>query len=246
VEQHAEISLGLLVNNDTKNKLTSGTDQVDLTSGNACWETPPLVFEKLNNDFGPFDVDLTADAQRHLCPIWFGPGSPVPDALGCLWAAWMALQVSHSPKGYSNPPYGPFVQKLLAKAKQEAACGVTSVLLLPMRVTKAFHAHVLNGASELWFCDRRITFFEDGVPRLHEKKWVQDGKAVADPAVFDSILVVYRAGIRAVQPSVWCWQVPKHVTADDLARAVARRSTAVATPESGLRGDPVGRLPMEV
>lgn len=65
------------MNNETKNKLTSGTDQADLTTGNACWETPPLVFRKLNEDFGPFDVDLTADAQRHLCPTWFGPDSNV-------------------------------------------------------------------------------------------------------------------------------------------------------------------------
>ncbi len=206
------------MDNATKNKLTSGTDQSDLTTGNACWETPPLVFEKLNRDFGPFDVDLTADAQRHLCPIWFGPDSPVSDdALTYDWH-WSGRRC-----GYSNPPYGPFVQKLLMKAKAEAAHGFTSVLLLPMRVTKAFHAHVLNGASDLWFCDRRITFFENGVPRLNDKKWEKEQKAVADPAVFDSIIVVYKGHMKPIQPAVWCWQVPKHVTADDLALAVSRR-----------------------
>lgn len=133
------------MNRATRDKLVSGTQQDDLTTGNACWETPPLVFEKLNKDFGPFDVDLTADAKRHLCPVWFGPDSSVGefDALAARWH-------DHGRSGYSNPPYGPFIQRLLAKAKLEAsAMHFTATLLLPMRVTKAFKAHVLDGASEL-------------------------------------------------------------------------------------------------
>lgn len=205
------------MDNATKNKLTSGTDQADLTTGNACWETPPLVFDKLSRDFGPFDVDLTADAKRHLCPVWFGPDSNVHeyDALLADWLWW-------GKKGYSNPPYGPFVQKLLATAKAQAANGFASTLLLPMRATKAFHAHILKGAAELWFCDHRIVFFENGLPRLNDKQWRERGRAVADAAVFDSIVVRFYPG-RHIQPSVWSWQVPEHVTADDLARAVERK-----------------------
>lgn len=202
----------------TRDKLVSGTKQDDLTTGNACWETPPLVFEQLNHDFGPFDVDLTADAQRHLCETWFGPQSNVGE-FDALTADWY----SHGRRGYSNPPYGPFIQKLLPCAKQWKTHGFTSVLLLPMRVTKAFKAHILDGASDLLFCDSRITFFENGVPRLNDKAWREKGKAVADPAVFDSIVVIY-------QPhrdfSVGIWNVPKHVTVDDLARAVDRKRVA--------------------
>lgn len=204
------------MNNATKNKLTSGTKQADLMTGNACWETPPLVFEKLSQDFGPFDVDLTADAQRHLCPVWFGPQSPVGEC-DALRAPWRTF----GERGYSNPPYGPFIQRLLPRARDFAALDFTSTLLLPMRVTKAFKAHVLTGASELLFCDTRLTFFEDGIPRLNEKQWIKHGRAVADPAVFDSILVRYIPG--QTQVRIGIWHVPKHVTADDLARAVARR-----------------------
>lgn len=209
------------MNNATKNKLVSGTDQSDLTSGNACWETPPLVFAKLNEDFGPFDVDLTADAQRHLCPTWFGPQSSVGefDALRAPWPYFGA-------RGYSNPPYGPFIQQLLPRAKAfmhtQPAFGTT--LLLPLRVTKAFKAHVLNGATELLFCDSRLTFFEDGIPRLNHKQWTEKGKAVADPAVFDSIIVRYEPGVSGLHVGIW--HVPKHVTAEDLARAVERRRVA--------------------
>ena len=34
-----------------------GTDQGDLTTGNACWETAPKIYEAIANDFGPFDID---------------------------------------------------------------------------------------------------------------------------------------------------------------------------------------------
>jgi len=216
------------LNNDTKNKLTSGTDQADLTSGNACWETPPLVFAALDRDFGPFDVDLTADAQRHLCQVWFGPQSNVAES-DALEADWPACGRR---RGYSNPPYGPFIQRLLPIAKAWTTPGAyhegfTSVLLLPMRVTATFKAHILDGASDLLFCDSRITFFEDGVPRLNEAKYGKRGKKgqllkpSTDPAVFDSIVVRYRPG--ATRLNVGIWEVPKHVTAEDLARAVERR-----------------------
>lgn len=208
------------MDNATKNKLTSGTDQSDLTTGNACWETPPLVFAKLAEDFGPFDVDLTADGSRHLCPVWFGPGSPVGefDALGADWLA------AGRRSGYSNPPYGPFIQRMLERAKYWAGEGFDSTLLLPMRVTRAFKAHILNGATDLLFCDSRLAFFENGLPRLNDKQWREHGKAVADPAVFDSIVVRFEPGQGHAPPYVGIWQVPKHVTRDDLERAaIARR-----------------------
>ena len=204
------------MNRETRDKLLSGTNQDDLTSGNACWETPPLVYLGLVEDAGGFDIDLTADAGRALCPLWFGPGSPLAtDALTAHWA-------SHGRRGYSNPPYGPFVQKLLAKAKQEAQKGFTSHLLLPMRATKAFHAHVLDGASDLLFCDKRITFFENGVPRLNVKQWKEKGRVVADPAVFDSIIVIFRPQAWPKALKAGAWKVPPHVTKQDLERAAER------------------------
>lgn len=201
----------------TRDKVVSGTKQDDLTIGNACWETPPIVFAKLNEDFGPFDIDLTADRGRALCPVYLGPDHVVSacrDALTARWSAFGSL-------GYSNPPYGRFIQSMLAKAKQEAVAGFTSVLLLPMRTTKAFHAHVLDGASELLFCSKRLTFFENGIPRLNEALWKKQGRPRSDGAVFDSIVVIYRPGVQALRAGAW--QVPKHVTKADLERAAERR-----------------------
>lgn len=181
---------------ETSARMVSGTDQKNLTSGNACWETPPAVFAKLNADFGPFDLDLTADAGRALCPRWFGPGANRPDALTALWS-WLGCT------GYSNPPYGKFAAKLIRKARQEAGHSFTSTLLLPMRVTAAFKRDILPHAAELLFCDSRITFWENGSPRINPRT----GKL--DRAMFDSIVVRFIAG-HTGGPKVGVWQVPPH------------------------------------
>lgn len=206
----------------TKRKLTSRTRQP--YEGNGCWETPPLLYKAIAKDFGPFDIDLTADASRHLRPIWFGPGSPV-DVTDCLTAGWWA----YGRTGFSNPPYGRFVPQLLPYARTMAQDhGFSSTLLLPMRATLAFHAHILAGANELWYCDHRICFFENGVPRLNVQAWEKRRRAMADSAVFDSILVRYTGAASPLR--IGSWHVPPHVTASDLARAVARRLSTQSTP----------------
>jgi len=172
-----------------------GRTQADVTSGNACWETPPAIFAKLHEEFN-FDLDLFADADRALCRMWFGPGSAPSDALQVTWR-------SFGQTGFGNPPYGPFVPQALKVAHKWAGFGFTSVLLLPLRANKGFHQYVLRGAAELRFCDKRITFWENGFPRLNPKT----GRP--DPAPFDSIIVVYRPGI-FTSPKVMSWHVPDH------------------------------------
>lgn len=184
----------------TRDKFTIPTN-ADPTQGNATLETPPAIFAKLNADFGPFDIDLTADPVRKLRLVWFGPGSPYhTDALHAPWHA-------HGKTGYSNPPYGRFVPHILAKAKQEAKLGFASTFLLPVRMTRAFHAHILQGASELWFCTKRITFWEDGAPKLTMTK---SGEMEITGALFDSMIVRYAPGMRFSPPKVGSWAVPKH------------------------------------
>lgn len=198
----------------TRDKFASGTDQSLLTSGNACWQTAPKVFEKLNADFGPFDIDLTADHRRALCPMFFGPGSKAgEDALTAQWTM-------HGRTGYSNPPYGAFVARMLEQAEYWARQDFRSTLLLPMRVTKAFRRFILKSAycSDLLFCDSRLFFFEDDAPRLNEKNWTKFSRATADSALFDSIVVRYGPDTRRL--NVGEWNVPVHVSPEDLERAV--------------------------
>lgn len=185
------------MNRATRDKFAAPTSP-DPTTGNACLETPPQIFAKLSDDFGPFDIDLTADPIRHLCPKWFGPHSFWAE--DALTAQWMAFGKT----GYSNPPYGAFVARMLKKAKAEAAIGFSSTLLLPVRITKAFHAHVLCGATEVWFCDKRIAFWENGAPKPDPKTLKPTG------ALFDSMIVRYLPGMRFSPPRVRTWHVPPH------------------------------------
>lgn len=188
---------------ETRDKLTSAT-QKDVTSGNACWGTPPAVFEKLNHDFGPFDIDLTADASNHLCPRWLGPGSP--DGEDALTAPW-----PFAGSGFSNPPYGPFIPKIFARATRAVEeLGFCTTLLLPMRANRAFHAYVLKQAADLFFCDARIAFWEDGHPRWNAKILAETGRHVSDTALFDSIIVNFSPRRTTTQLHVGAWHVPPH------------------------------------
>jgi hypothetical protein len=222
----------------TRDKLVSRTNTRDLTTGNACWETAPAIFKQLNEDFGPFDVDLTADAERHLCPQWFGQYSPFgPNGEDVLSANasdlaegpdWSTFNVVN---GYSNPPYGRFIADMLMVAKMNAFLhDVSSTLLLPLRLTKAFHAHVLQGASELLLPDKRLVFFEHGAPRLNERLYRERGKCRADVAVFDSVIVRYAPFTPLdATPNLGAWPVPPHVSHDDLERARIRREALRVT-----------------
>lgn len=200
----------------TRDRFAART-QADLTSGNACLETPRLLFEAIERRFGPFDLDLMADAQRHHCDRWIGPDSPLGefDAREAFWP-------SYGRSGFANPPYGPFVQEILPWAVVMAEHGFASTFLLPLRVTYSFRKIVLRNAAHLLFCDARIPFFENGVPRLNDRVWQEEGKARADGAMFDSIIVRFEPGFPD-GPRVGEFEVPNCVTAEDLERAAARR-----------------------
>ena len=209
----------------TRDRFAARTSS-DLTAGNACLETPRPMFEALERRFGPFDLDLTADAARHHCRLWLGPDSPLgePDALAAFWPAY-------GRRGFSNPPYGPFVQEILLWAQAMAGEGFESTLLIPMRVTRSFRKIILPGAAELLFCDARIPFFENGVPRLNDTSW-EKGELRADGAMFDSIVVRFAPG-HVGQPRLGEFEVPSCVTPDDLERASClrrERERATLTP----------------
>ena len=189
------------MNRATRDKFASATDQSDLTAGNSCWETAPAIFAKLQEEYG-FDVDLTADAQRALLPVWFGPGSPhAEDALLAPWTQYGTF-------GYSNPPYGAFIPKILRKAEAEASDGFSSLFVLPLRLTRGFRASVFHShsVSEWLHPDKRLTFFENGEPR-------RDAKGTPTTAMFDSTILILRPGYFEY-PRIAEWRVPDHVPAE--------------------------------
>jgi phage N-6-adenine-methyltransferase len=192
------------MNRATRDKFATGTDQSDLTSGQACLQTPPAIFADLNKRLGPFAVDVCADYATHLCSVWFGPDSPVdePDALAASW-----LDHAAGRRIFCNPPYGRFTQKILEKASGEARRGQGSVHLLPLRATRAFHQYVIGTAAKVLVCDKRIAFFERDRPRLNPKT------GHADAALFDSVVVVFvpMPRRRKMTTIIDTYRVPEHV-----------------------------------
>lgn len=168
------------MNRRERDSFTATTDQSDLAYGeSACLETPPDLFTALHKEF-TFDVDLTANAGNRLLPIYFGPGGTYEDALTARW-----YQAGVRTRGFSNPPYGAFVKRILTKAVEEWARGFDSVFLLPMRASGWYRDLVLPYADEVRHIDR-MKFWYQGQPKPNPKT----GKV--DTALFDSIIVVYR------------------------------------------------------
>lgn len=203
----------------TRDRFVASTDQADLMYGpSACLETPPELFEALDQEFH-FDVDLCANETNHKLPMWFGPGSPT-NVFDCLTAPWMyapslpeeiAQGLTPTTTGFGNPPYGTFIKQYLIKAKQEAEKGFLSVHLLPLRITKVFKQIVLPYA-DIRFVNERVKFWYQGVPKLTLNSKTQEMEHMG--ALFDSYLVIFRPRdpnhlFYPKAPEVWTWKKKK-------------------------------------
>jgi DNA N-6-adenine-methyltransferase Dam len=93
-----------------------------VTAESQCWQTPRSLFDGLNAQYGPFDLDVAASAENTLCSKYFDEAT---DGLKQVWAparCWM------------NPPYDPRVLPLwMEKAYRESQCGALVVCLVPSR-----------------------------------------------------------------------------------------------------------------
>jgi site-specific DNA-methyltransferase (adenine-specific) len=135
------------------------------------WGTPSDLFAELDREFG-FQIDLAANATNSLCPCWYGPGSPFPDALATDWpvaTCWL------------NPPYS-LAREFVAKAAKAAQQGSTVVVLLPSRTdTRWWHDYV-------W--DRQTHRPRTGVETRFLKGRLKFNGAPAG-APFPSVVVVF-------------------------------------------------------
>lgn len=209
------------MNRETTKKLTARSPE-DPDAPQNKWETPPPVFAKLQQDFGPFDLDMTADSTNHLLPDWVGPGSPHgTDILKVLEL------VNHdgfgmiAKSGYSNPMYHwQFLDKLVPLCALAARKkGFASTLLLPLRTTTDWwqflirNQHTEEQAAVIAYCDKRICFYEQGQPRWNAKE-LEKGHYRPDSAVFDSVIVHFSAAPPSgldTSTRFQLWEVPPHV-----------------------------------
>ena len=136
------------------------------TSATVEWATPPEFFNKVFDEFGPFDLDVAASASNAKCPKFY---TKQDNGLAQPWAG----------RVWCNPPYGREISQWVARARDASHKGATVVMLVPARTdTKWFHDDILGcRRAEVRYLRGRIKF----------------GGASAG-APFPSMLVVYRPG----------------------------------------------------
>ncbi len=105
------------------------------------WETPPNLFNPLNDEFG-FTLDVAATIENAKCEKFW---TIQDDGLKMPWngTCWL------------NPPYGRDVPKWLERALTESYHGTIIVALVPARTnTKWFHDLCLKVAEVRFVCGR--------------------------------------------------------------------------------------------
>ena len=109
------------------------------------WSTPQDVFDKLNAEFGPFDLDPCATAENAKCKRFY---SREENGLNHSWAfarVWM------------NPPYGRVIGLWMKKAFEESKRGALVVCLVPARTDTAWwHDFAIYG--KIRFIRGRLKF----------------------------------------------------------------------------------------
>jgi phage N-6-adenine-methyltransferase len=114
---------------------------VHFSSKTELWATPQKFFDDMAVQYGPFDVDVCADASNAKCPVYFDKAS---DGLAQTWVG----------KCWMNPPYGRDIGKWMKKASEADA---TVVCLVPARTdTKWWHDYAMKG--EITFIRGRLKF----------------------------------------------------------------------------------------
>ncbi|MCH8987934.1 MAG: adenine methyltransferase [Chloroflexi bacterium] len=106
------------------------------------WATPKAVYDQLEAEFGPFDLD------------------PCPKGYEGLWSG---LTAEWTGRVFMNPPYGREIGKWLKKAYESSLKGALAVCLIPSRTdTRWWHQYVMKG--HVRFIEGRLCFNDDGKP----------------------------------------------------------------------------------
>jgi len=111
------------------------------------WATPQWLFDGLNEEFGPFDLDPCATPENAKCPRFF---TKEQDGLLYDWEG----------KVFMNPPYGRRIGLWVRKACDEGTMYLdcTVVCLLPARTdTRWFHDYCLP-FGQIRFLRGRLKF----------------------------------------------------------------------------------------
>lgn len=148
--------------------MNTATQKVMFSSKKQDWATPQDFFDKLNWQFGPFDLDPCASPQNAKCANFF---TEPEDGLSKDWGGHTV---------FVNPPYGRSVGTWIKKAFEESRKDNTTVvcLIAARPDTRYWHDYVMH-ADEVYFVKGRLKF--------------GDGE---NSAPFPSAVVVFKNGNR--------------------------------------------------
>lgn len=171
--------------------------KVMLSSEKMDWQTPKVLFDKLNALYGPFDLDAAANKDNYkVYPFLTEDPEGTIDGLKCSWVGTGCKKV------WLNPPYGRSIGKWLKKAAEEAVKGCTVVCLVPSRTGSKWFQEAVKQATEVLFLKGRVVFeTAPGQPVLDKK-----GKPMAAP--FDSVVFVFTPKLPTefVEIGWWDWR----------------------------------------
>jgi phage N-6-adenine-methyltransferase len=112
------------------------------------WETPPEVFDPLNEEFG-FTLDVAASPQNAKCARFLTTDD---DGLISDWGSDVC---------WCNPPYGAEIARWIRKAWLASKYGATVVMLVPARTDTAWwHNYAVRG--DVRFLRGRVRFLRAG------------------------------------------------------------------------------------
>lgn len=106
---------------------------VHFSSASENWATPQDFFDRVAEEFGPFDLDACASPMNAKCARYF---SIADDGLAQEWRGrvWM------------NPPYGRTIGLWMRKAWESSQAGAIVVCLVPARTDTAWwHDYAAKG-----------------------------------------------------------------------------------------------------
>jgi site-specific DNA-methyltransferase (adenine-specific) len=188
--------------------LSAGYLQIATSSASDDWPTDPAIFDALNREFGPLELDVCSTHENAKCSRYYTKDD---NGLAQAWTGrvWM------------NPPYGRTIGTWMDKAAQSAAEGALVVCLVPARVNTAWWRRSAAQASLVRIYPGRLRFGD-----------------LAMPAPFPSAVIVFgklqrRHGTEARQcESCNTWFFPARadgLTCSPKCRQARRRASQVTT-----------------
>lgn len=133
-------------------------DKVSKSAASTVWETPPEVFDPVNDEFN-FTLDVCATPQNAKCDRYL---TEAKDGLLSSWDGEVC---------WCNPPYGKDVKKWCKKALDQSKKGTTTVLLIPCKTNTNWWHDLVIPFAEIRFLRGRVRFIQDGVQYDNAYVW---------------------------------------------------------------------------